>query len=75
MTIRIAIPSQEWWHLVSTHLSCRVELALNFSIGAILAAGYKAFARVPATPKDLAVIVAASASHFLLEWPSHREGS
>ncbi|KAI0348117.1 hypothetical protein BDW22DRAFT_1341302 [Trametopsis cervina] len=41
--------------------------------GAVLAVLYKAFARVPATPKDLAIIVATSASHFLLEWPSHRE--
>ncbi|GJE86241.1 hypothetical protein PsYK624_023210 [Phanerochaete sordida] len=40
--------------------------------GVLVAAVYKMVARVPAPPKDLAVIVAAAASHFLLEWPSHR---
>ncbi|KAI0690757.1 hypothetical protein BC835DRAFT_1363182 [Cytidiella melzeri] len=41
--------------------------------GVILAVLYKTFASVPASPKDMAVIVAVSASHFLLEWPSHRQ--
>jgi len=43
-------------------------------VGAVIALGYKALrpsARVSLT--DMGVIVAASLSHFLLEWPSHRE--
>ncbi|TCD62633.1 hypothetical protein EIP91_006617 [Steccherinum ochraceum] len=43
------------------------------AVGVAIALFYKMFARVYASPKDLAVIVATSASHFLLEWPSHRE--
>lgn len=41
--------------------------------GVLVAIAYKVIARVPAPPRDLAVIVATAASHFLLEWPSHRQ--
>ncbi|EJF67143.1 hypothetical protein DICSQDRAFT_47628 [Dichomitus squalens LYAD-421 SS1] len=40
--------------------------------GVILAVLYKRSTNAPVTWKDQAAIVAASASHFLLEWPSHR---
>ncbi|KAI0718927.1 hypothetical protein C8T65DRAFT_570063 [Cerioporus squamosus] len=40
--------------------------------GVALAALYKSTTTRLVTGKDLAAIVAASASHFLLEWPSHR---
>ncbi|KAI0081185.1 ICL-domain-containing protein [Panus rudis PR-1116 ss-1] len=55
------------------------EYPYSHSLAGMAAAGlayafaYKAIARVPTTPKYMAAIVAAVASHFLLEWPSHRE--
>ncbi|KAL1951192.1 hypothetical protein VTO73DRAFT_341 [Trametes versicolor] len=41
--------------------------------GVALAVGYRWSTSAPVTLRDQAAIVAASASHFLLEWPSHRE--
>ncbi|KAI8981154.1 hypothetical protein BD414DRAFT_491820 [Trametes punicea] len=41
--------------------------------GVALAAFYKMSTVAPVTLKDQAIIVAAAASHFLLEWPSHRQ--
>lgn len=43
-------------------------------LGIILAVLYKLNTRAPVTLKDQAAIIAASMSHFILEWPSHREG-
>ncbi|KAI0778695.1 hypothetical protein BD413DRAFT_511035 [Trametes elegans] len=40
--------------------------------GVALAVLYKANTAAPVTLKDQIAIVAAAASHFLLEWPSHR---
>jgi len=49
------------------------SLAGMAAAGAVIAIFYKIFARVYASSKDLAVIVATSAAHFFLEWPSHRQ--
>ncbi|KAJ3526673.1 hypothetical protein NM688_g8232 [Phlebia brevispora] len=48
------------------------SLAGMIIAGAILALVYRTYVRVPATLQDMAVITAASASHFLFEWPTHR---
>ncbi|KAI0962358.1 hypothetical protein AcW1_001200 [Taiwanofungus camphoratus] len=42
--------------------------------GVVLAVLYRAYADRPVSARDLAAIVLAAASHFLLEWPSHRAG-
>lgn len=49
------------------------SLAGMAGVGVVLAILYKVFARVRASPKDMLAIVAVSASHFFLEWPSHRK--
>lgn len=58
------------------HGCCISSLTENISKGMGLAAAYKAISKRHDVPlQDLAVIVAASASHFLLELPAHREGT
>ncbi|TFK56736.1 hypothetical protein OE88DRAFT_1650171 [Heliocybe sulcata] len=42
------------------------------AVGAVLAAVYKSQTARKITAQDLAVITLTAASHFLLEWPSHR---
>ncbi|KAI0652372.1 hypothetical protein C8Q79DRAFT_937273 [Trametes meyenii] len=42
------------------------------TVGVLSAALYRANTRAPTTFKDQVVIVTVAASHFLLEWPSHR---
>lgn len=48
------------------------SLAGMVGAGVILAVLYKFSVRVPASLTDMLAITATSASHFLLEWPSHR---
>ncbi|KAH9949396.1 hypothetical protein B0H21DRAFT_777358 [Amylocystis lapponica] len=49
------------------------SLAGMVASGVALAVGFKMCSSAPVGPKEQAAIVLASASHFLFEWPSHRE--